>query len=80
MASVTRVEISKDLRYAKAYISVYDNEKKKSSTIETLSHAEHFIKNEIGSRISIRRLPEISFILDTSIEYSSRISELLKKV
>jgi ribosome-binding factor A len=80
MASVTRVEISRDLRYAKAYISIFDTDKKKSSTIETLNHAEHFIKNEIGARINIRRLPEISFILDSSIEYSSRISELLKKV
>ncbi len=80
MASVTRVEISKDLRYAKAYISVFDTDKKKASTIETLSHAEHYIKNEIGSKINIRRLPEISFVLDTSIEYSSKITELLKKV
>lgn len=80
MASVTRIDISSDLKYAKAYISVFDTEKMKNSTIETLTHAEHFIKNEIGARINIRRLPEITFILDTSIEYSSRISELLKKV
>jgi ribosome-binding factor A len=80
MTSVTRVEISKDLKYAKAYISVFDNDKKKASTIETLTHAQHFIKNEIGACINIRRLPEITFILDTSIEYSSRINELLKKV
>ena len=38
------------------------------------------IKNEIGSHIRIRRLPQIKFILDTSIEYSSRISEMLKEV
>lgn len=80
MASITRVEISKDLKYAKVYISVFDTDKKKSSTIETLTHAEHYIKNEVGARINIRRLPEITFILDTSIEYSSRINELLKKV
>jgi ribosome-binding factor A len=80
MASVTRVEISRDLMYAKVYISVFDNEKKKKSTIETLNHAEHFIKNEVGARIKIRRLPLITFILDSSIEYSSHISELLKKV
>lgn len=80
MASVTRVEISKDLRYAKAYISVFDADKKKASTIETLTHAEHFIKNEIGARINIRRLPEITFILDDSMEYSSKITELLKRV
>jgi ribosome-binding factor A len=80
MASIKRVEISKDLKYAKVYISVFDNDKKKASTIETLTHAEHFIKNEIGARINIRRLPEITFILDTSIEYSSRINELLKNV
>lgn len=80
MASVTHVEITKDLKYAKAYISVFDEEKMKKSTIETLSHAEHFIKNEIGARLRIRRLPDITFILDTSIEYSSKISEMLKKV
>lgn len=80
MASVTRAEVSKDLRYAKAYISVFDTDKKKSSTIETLTHAQHFIKNEIGARINIRRLPEITFILDNSMEYSSKISELLKNV
>lgn len=80
MASVTHVEMSKDLKYAKAYISVYDTEKKKKSTIDTLTHAQHFIKNEIGRRIRIRRLPEIKFLLDSSIEYSSKISELLKKV
>lgn len=80
MTSVTRIEISRDLSCAKAYISVYDDEKKKKSTFETLAHAEHFIKNEIGSKISIRRLPEIRFIPDYSIEYGSRINELLKKV
>ena len=80
MTSVTRVEISRDLRYAKAFISVYGDEKKKKSTIETLTHAEHYIKNDIAERISIRRLPEIKFILDNSIEYSTRISEILKKV
>lgn len=80
MASVTHIEITKDLKYAKAYISVFDTDKLKKSTIETLTHAEHFIKNEIGARLRIRRLPEITFLLDTSIEYSSKISEMLKKV
>ena len=80
MASVTHIEITKDLKYAKAYISVFDTDKMKKSTIETLTHAEHYIKNEIGARLRIRRLPEITFLLDTSIEYSSKISELLKKV
>ena len=80
MASVTHVEITKDLKYAKAYISVFDTDKLKKSTIESLMHAEHYIKNEIGARLRIRRLPEITFILDTSIEYSSKISEMLKNV
>jgi len=80
MTSVTHVELSKDLMYAKAYISVYDDEKKRKSTIETLTHAEHFIKNEIGRRMRIRRLPEIKFILDGSIEYSSKIADIIKKV
>lgn len=80
MASVTRVEITRDLSFAKAYISVFDTEKNKKSTIETLTHAQHFIKNEVAGRIKLRRLPEIHFILDSSIEYSSHIADLLKKV
>ena len=80
MTSVTHVEISRDLKYAKAYISVFDTDKKKKSTIETLTHAEHHIKNEIGARLRIRRLPQITFLLDDSIEYSNKISEMLKKV
>ncbi len=80
MASVTHVELSRDLKYAKAYISVYDSDKLKKSTIETLTHAEHYIKNEVGTRMRMRRLPQITFLLDTSIEYSSKISEMLKKV
>lgn len=80
MASVTRAELSRDLKYAKVYISVFDNDKMKKSTIETLTHAEHHIKNEVGARMRMRRLPEITFLLDTSIEYSNRISEMLKKV
>ncbi len=80
MASVTHVELSRDLKYAKAYISVYDTDKLKKSTIETLTHAEHYIKNEVGARMRMRRLPQITFLLDTSIEYSSKISEMLKKV
>ena len=80
MASVTHVELTRDLKYAKAYISVFDTEKKKKSTIDSLTHAEHFIKHEIGASMRLRRLPQISFILDTSIEYSSKISEMLGKV
>ena len=80
MTSVTRIEITRDLMYAKAYISIFDTDKKKKSTIDVLTHAQHHIKNEIGARINIRRLPEITFILDSSIEYSDRIAEILKKV
>ena len=80
MTSVTHVEISRDLKYAKVFISVFDSDKKKKSTIETLTHAQHHIKNEIGARVRLRRLPELTFILDDSIEYSNRITEILKKV
>ncbi len=80
MTSVVHVDISRDLKYAKVFLSVFDTDKKKKSTIETLQHAEHHIKNEIGARIRIRRLPEITFILDDSIEYSNKINEMLKKV
>lgn len=77
-ASVVRVEMSPDLRYAKVYISAMGDEKAKAETFRGLESAKGFIRTEIGRRIRLRFVPEITFIEDSSIEYGTRISRILK--
>ncbi len=80
MTSVVDVSVTKDLRYAKAYISVMGDEETKKNAIEGLKSAAGYIRREIGERVLIRALPEFTFVLDNSIEHGAHINELLHSV
>ena len=80
MTGVMNVQITKDLKYAKVFVSVYDTEEKKLSTIEALSHAESFIRQKLNDKMKLRRMPLMTFVLDSSIEYSIHISKLIDEV
>lgn len=75
--SVMAVRVSKDLRYARVYISVLGDDEKKKGAIAALSSAAGFIRHEIGKRINIRFTPEFSFHLDDSIEKGLHVSRLI---
>ena len=80
MVSVVNVSVTKDLRFAKAYISVLGDDNAKKGAIDALKGAAGFIRKEIGHRIDLRYTPEFNFVLDDSIEYGSHISEVLKNL
>ncbi|MFH0924815.1 MAG: 30S ribosome-binding factor RbfA [bacterium] len=79
-AVITHIYLSDDLKHAKIYISVLGDEQKKTSTLAGLNNAKGFIRKVLGSRLRLRNIPELEFILDDSIEYGSHISELLQKI
>ena len=72
MVSVTKVEATGDLRYAKVYISVLDKDKSKE-TIKGLKSAGGFLRREIGSRLQLRYTPELIFEEDDSIAYGAKM-------
>ncbi len=80
MVSVVNVVVTKDLRFAKAYISVLGDESAKKGALDALKGAAGFVRKEIGHRIDLRYTPEFSFVLDDSIEYGSHINEVLKNL
>lgn len=80
ITSVTYVEVTRDLRYAKIYISVLGDEDEKTDTINGLESAKGFIRREIGNRIDLRYVPEPIFSLDDSIEQGIYMSKLIDKV
>jgi len=77
-ASVVGVEVSRDLRHAKVYISVLGDENTKRETLAGLDNARGFVRSEIARRIRLRYAPEIVFKLDDSIEHGAKINKLLK--
>ena len=81
MISVTDVKVTKDLRYAKVYVSIFAiKEEEKKENFVALKSASGFIRKILGQRINIRHNPEILFELDDSINYAMHIDELIQKV
>lgn len=78
--TVTDVEMTGDLREAKIYVSVMGGEEQIKNSLEGLNSALGFIRREIGHRIRLRFTPEISFALDTSLDYGEHIQKLLLQV
>ena len=78
--TVTDVEVTGDLQNATVFISVLGNEEEKEATLKGLDKAKGFIRSEVGKRIRLRKVPEIEFSFDESIEYGNRIQTLLTQV
>lgn len=80
MISVTAVKVTKDLRYAKVYVSIFSKtEEEKNENFEALKSAAGFLRREIAHRINLRQSPQILFELDDSIDYGMHIDSLIEK-
>lgn len=81
VTSVTSMEVTQDLKYAKAHVSVYgEDEESAKEAVAALNHAAGFIQHEVASRMTIRRVPQIKFVADDSIAYSVHIAEILRNL
>lgn len=78
--TITDVEVTGDLQQAKVFISVLGDEEKKEDTLIGLSKAKGFIRSEIGSRIRLRKTPELFFEFDEAHEHGNRIDSILKNL
>ena len=76
-ATVTDIEVSRDLRHAKVFVSVYADGEAQKQSLEALESAADFIRAELARRISLKFIPHLVFRLDTSIERADRIMRLL---
>jgi ribosome-binding factor A len=77
MTTVSRVEVSPDLRYARIYISHTGNETEQQAAVEGFLHANGFIRSQLGKRLKLRYVPQLDFKLDSAIAYGVRISRML---
>lgn len=77
--TITDVDITNDLSFAKVYYTVLDREKI-TSTQEALEKAAPFIRTKLAEEVDIRHTPELRFIYDKSIAYGEHIDELIEKI
>ena len=80
MVSVTHVNATKDLHYAKVSLSIFGTEYQKEETLDAIKHSSGFIRKMLADRIEIRHIPELTFIYDESIEYGKRIEQIIENI
>lgn len=78
--TLTDVDVTNDLRYAKIFLSVYGSSEEKEQTMGVLQKAQGYIRSELGKRLRLRYTPELTFKFDESIQYGAKIMELLETV
>jgi ribosome-binding factor A len=75
--TLTRVKVTPDLQLARVLYTVMGDEKQKKETVKALERAIPFLRRQIGSRIRLRRVPDLQFFYDESIEHQDRIEQIL---
>ena len=79
LISVTKVKTTPDLRFARVYVSMI-NEKNRKQNLSILKQSSGFIRSGIAKKVNLRTTPELVFEFDESIEYGSKIDEILKDI
>ena len=77
MVSITRVDTTGDLRYARVYVSVFDKSQEKD-VLKGLKSASGFLRRELGRALQLRYTPELQFVADDSIEKGTKILKMLR--
>ncbi len=77
LLSIVKVNVSGDLSYAKVYVSAIEGREATENSVKGLKSAAGYLRRELGSRLSLRKVPELQFVADDSIERSSQISKII---
>ncbi len=77
LLSIVKVDVSGDLSYATVYVSAIEGFDKTVESVKGLKNAAGYLRRELGSRLKMRKTPELRFVADNSIEHSAHISEII---
>ena len=80
MLSVIKVDLSKDMSYAKVYVSDLNGSDASALAVKGLENAKGYIKRELSNKLGLRKAPDFKFIIDDSLEYSANINRILEDI
>lgn len=78
--TVTRVELTPDLRFARVYVSVLGDKAQQEKSLEGLKQAAGFVRREVGRRLRMRLTPDVQFVYDKGVDATARVANLLDEV
>ena len=78
--SITDVDLSEDLRYARVYVSILGSDERTHEAFDGIRHASGFLRHQLAQRLGLRFVPALSFHLDPSVKRGARVLELLKQL
>jgi ribosome-binding factor A len=78
--TVTDVEVTRDLSFARIYVTVMGDEATRAKVMQGLAAAIGFVRHEIGERLELREVPDMRFVYDTSLDRGHRVEDLLRKI
>ncbi len=77
LLSIVKLDVSGDMSYAKVYVSAIEGKEKTEESVKALKGAAGYIRRELGAKLSLRKVPELRFVADDSIEVSATISKIV---
>jgi ribosome-binding factor A len=78
--TITQVKVSPDLQQARVYYTTIGDDKARKESARALGRATPFLRRQVGQRLRLKRVPELSFFFDEAIEKSSRIEQILQEL
>jgi ribosome-binding factor A len=78
--TITRVAVSPDLQQARVYYTIIGDDKAKRESARALERARPFLRRQIGQRLGLKRVPELTFFFDDSIEKGDRVERILQEL
>lgn len=80
MVSVTDVEVTKDLSYAKVFVSIFGSEEQKANTLDALKSSTGFMRKEIGKNVKLRHVPQVLIELDATLDKAQHLNTLFEAI
>jgi ribosome-binding factor A len=77
LLSIVKLDVSGDMSYAKVYVSAIEGREKTEESVKALKNAAGYVRRELGARLKLRKVPELRFVADDSIEVSANISRVI---
>ena len=78
--TITRVQVSADIQVARVFYTVLGDDKSRATTAKALERATPFLKRQIGSRLRLKRVPDLKFQYDEAVAGQDRIEQLLNEI
>ncbi len=79
MVTISYVKVTRDLAYAKVYFTILGEGADQKTAVDVLNHAAGYMRSTLAKRIKIRKMPQLTFVYDKTLEYGQHLTEVIDK-